>query len=87
MISHPCQQLVVIVTPIINAIEIIGVESASLPPVVNLGSTAVTVTLPSNSVSLTGTGNDPDGGAVTLEWTTTKWVQIQHHYQERPRQL
>ena len=55
--------------PIINAIEIIGVESASLPPVVILGSTAVTVTLPSNSVSLTGTGNDPDGGAVTLEWT------------------
>ena len=43
-------------------------EVSSQSPTVSLGSTAVTVTLPSNSVSLTGTGNDPDGGTVTLEW-------------------
>ncbi len=50
--------------PIINAIEILG----SNAPNVNAGLDQ-TLTLPENSVELTGEGCDPDGGLVTYLWS------------------
>ncbi|WP_166636698.1 PQQ-dependent sugar dehydrogenase, partial [Zeaxanthinibacter enoshimensis] len=38
------------------------------PPVANAGSDR-TITLPTNSITLNGTGSDPDGGNVTYGWT------------------
>ncbi|CAN0461937.1 unnamed protein product, partial [Laminaria digitata] len=43
--------------------------TGTLTPTVSLGSTSQTITLPTNSVTLTGSGNDPDGGSVDLLWT------------------
>lgn len=39
-----------------------------LPPQANAGAD-VTIILPENSIVLNGTGNDPDGGEVTYQWT------------------
>ena len=42
--------------------------AANIPPTANAGPDQ-TITLPTNSVSLTGTGNDPDGTIVSYQWT------------------
>ncbi|MBM1105915.1 PKD domain-containing protein [Aurantibacter crassamenti] len=39
-------------------------------PIVNAGNNQ-NITLPSNSIIQNGSGNDPDGGTVTFEWTQT----------------
>ena len=53
--------------PVINAIEIISTGGSSQPPTANAGLDQ-TITLPTNSLVLNGTGNDPDGGAVSFMW-------------------
>ncbi|CAM3349071.1 T9SS type A sorting domain-containing protein [Zobellia roscoffensis] len=55
--------------PIINAIEVIGSGSPSVPPVAEAGNNQA-ITLPSTtSVTFNGSGHDPDGGPVTFLWT------------------
>ncbi|MBM1105637.1 DUF4038 domain-containing protein [Aurantibacter crassamenti] len=53
--------------PIINAIEILEIEAGD-PPIANAGSDQTT-TLPNNSLQLTGSGSDPDGGNITYSWS------------------
>ncbi|MBT9189056.1 PKD domain-containing protein [Zobellia russellii] len=55
--------------PIINAIEVIGSGSPSVPPVAEAGNNQA-ITLPSTtSVTFNGSGHDPDGGQVSFLWT------------------
>jgi len=51
------------VTVTVNPAEIVTEQ-----PVVNAGANQG-ITLPENSVSLTGSGSDPDGGEVSFQWT------------------
>ncbi len=44
------------------------VNAANVPPTANAG-TNQTITLPTNSVTLTGTGSDPDGTIASYLWT------------------
>ncbi len=53
--------------PKVSAIEILGVGSAQLDPVVDAGSD-IEVTLPTNGFTLVGSGSDPDGGSVSYLW-------------------
>lgn len=53
--------------PKISAIEILGVGTSTLDPVVEAGAD-IEVTLP-NSFTLNGSGSDPDGGSVSYQWT------------------
>ena len=55
--------------PIINAIEILGAGGPTTQtPIANVGSDQG-ITLPTNSIVLTGSGSDPDGGAITgYQW-------------------
>lgn len=46
----------------------ITVNAANIPPVANAGPDR-SVTLPSNSVNLTGSGTDADGSVVSYQWT------------------
>ncbi|MFS4492240.1 PKD domain-containing protein [Maribacter sp. 2308TA10-17] len=55
--------------PIINAIEILGSGSTTSPPTANAGSNQ-SITLPTNNITLNGSGNDPDGGSIAnYQWT------------------
>ncbi len=45
-----------------------GGGQTNLSPSANAGSN-ITITLPQNSVTLSGSGNDPDGSITTYEWT------------------
>jgi hypothetical protein len=44
--------------------------STNTPPLANAG-TDKTITLPTNSVQLTGTGSDPDGSIISYTWSKT----------------
>lgn len=46
----------------------VTVNPANRPPVANAG-TNQSITLPVNSVTVSGSGNDPDGSIVSYEWT------------------
>ena len=46
----------------------ITVNAANIPPTANAGNDQ-TITLPTNSVSLTGSGSDPDGTITAYNWT------------------
>ncbi|NNE76788.1 MAG: T9SS type A sorting domain-containing protein, partial [Pricia sp.] len=54
--------------PIINAIEVLGSGNSSIFPTVNAGDNQ-TVTLPTDTIVLSGAGNDPDGGEIRYEWS------------------
>ena len=45
-------------------------ETNTDPPMVNAGADQ-NITLPTNSITINGSGNDPDGGNVTFAWTQT----------------
>jgi len=55
--------------PIINAIEILGNGTTNTqPPLVSAGADQ-SITLPTSSLLLNGSGSDPDGGTVSFLWT------------------
>ncbi len=54
--------------PLINAIEILGEGPLNQLPLVDAGAD-LSIELPADSVTLSGTGDDPDGGAVTFLWS------------------
>ncbi|HET8735283.1 MAG TPA: malectin domain-containing carbohydrate-binding protein, partial [Pricia sp.] len=54
--------------PKVSAIEILGVGSSKLDPVADAGAD-IEISLPSNGFTIIGSGNDPDGGAVSYQWT------------------
>jgi large repetitive protein len=54
--------------PLISAIEILSSTILNQPPTANAG-TDQSITLPANSITLTGTGNDPDGSIAGYAWT------------------
>ncbi|MDT7827289.1 malectin domain-containing carbohydrate-binding protein [Pricia sp. S334] len=54
--------------PKVSAIEILGVGSMQLDPVVDAGAD-VEVILPTNGFVLSGSGSDPDGGTISYQWT------------------
>ncbi|WP_171037082.1 malectin domain-containing carbohydrate-binding protein [Maribacter algarum] len=55
--------------PIINAIEVLGTGSTSQTPMADAGPDQ-DFDLPTNSVTLNGSGTDPDGGSITAyQWT------------------
>ncbi|MEO9892753.1 PKD domain-containing protein [Aurantibacter sp.] len=49
---------------------VVSPESSSEFPIANAGSD-LNITLPNNTITLNGSGNDPDGGAITFLWTQT----------------
>jgi hypothetical protein len=49
-------------------LSLTGTISSNQPPTANAG-TDQTITLPANSVSLSGTGTDPDGAVSSYNWT------------------
>jgi len=66
------ESLTIILTPVTEFPKISGIEilTATDPgaPTVNAGADQ-TITLPTNSAVITGTGADPDGGTITYVWT------------------
>ncbi|MRH99183.1 carbohydrate-binding protein [Kriegella sp. EG-1] len=56
--------------PVINAIEILGNISSNENPIMDLIEDQI-ITLPTSSITLSGTGSDPDGGTVSYVWTQT----------------
>src|SRR4029077_19363474 len=50
-----------------ETVKITG-NAANIPPVANAG-TDQTITLPINTVTLTGTGTDADGTVASYQWT------------------
>ncbi|MBM1106784.1 PQQ-dependent sugar dehydrogenase [Aurantibacter crassamenti] len=56
--------------PIINTIEILGQSSTNVVPIVDLMEDQI-ITLPISSITLSGSGSDPDGGIVSFLWTQT----------------
>ncbi|MEO9891023.1 malectin domain-containing carbohydrate-binding protein [Aurantibacter sp.] len=61
--------------PIINAIEILGDNSNNTSPIMDLVEDQI-ITLPTSSISLSGTGSDPDGGLVSFLWSQTRGPSI-----------
>ena len=51
-----------------TSIVLIKIGVSNIPPVSNAGSDQ-TITLPTNSINLSGSGTDPDGTIVSYEWT------------------
>ena len=64
--------LTITLTGVVDNPKISGIEffpaGSSQPPVANAGSD-LTISLPTNSVTINGSGSDPDGGNVTYQWT------------------
>jgi hypothetical protein len=54
--------------PKISAIEILSTSTANQPPVANAGND-ITITLPTNTVTLNGSGTDADGTVTGYAWT------------------
>lgn len=54
--------------PKISAIEVLGSSSTNQPPTANAGSDK-NITLPTNSVALTGSGTDPENNISGYRWT------------------
>ena len=52
----------------INWMELVGAAPANQPPTANAGADQ-TITLPASSVTLSGSGTDPDGSITTYSWT------------------
>ncbi|HJW15682.1 MAG TPA: carbohydrate-binding protein, partial [Flavisolibacter sp.] len=52
----------------INWLEIAGASAANQPPTANAGADK-TITLPANSVTLSGSGSDPDGSIASYAWS------------------
>jgi hypothetical protein len=52
----------------INWMELVGATATNQPPTANAG-VDQTITLPTNTVSLTGGGTDPDGTIASYSWT------------------
>jgi predicted peptidase len=52
----------------ISGIEILSTGTPNSPPIVNAGTDQL-ITLPTSTVSLSGTGSDPDGSVASTLWT------------------
>jgi hypothetical protein len=52
----------------INWMELVGATATNQPPTANAGADQ-TITLPANSVTLNGSGTDPDGSISSYSWT------------------